>query len=384
MELKRLAIITTHPIQYNAPLFKLLSERNKIMIKVFYTWEQSFENKVFDPGFNTIRSWDIPLLEGYQYEFVKNVSSKPGSHHFMGIVTPNLITTINDWKPDFLLVLGWSFYSHLAVIRYFKGKIPVYFRGDSTLLDEYNKFSVKKTVRRVCLKFIYKYIDKAFYTGTNNKEYYLKHGLKTNQLVYAPHSIDNIRFSKEGNKQNLRQKLGISDIDKIILFAGKFEKKKNPLLLIQAFKNIENKNLHLVLVGNGKLENDIFTEATSIHNIHILPFQNQSQMPDVYTMADVFVLPSKGPGETWGLAINEAMASRKAVLASDKCGCSVDLIQNNINGYVFESDNLSDLEEKLELCIQNCETFGVVSQKIIKDWSLERTANCIEEELLLN
>lgn len=65
--MKRLAIITTHPIQYNAPLFKLLTQRNNITIKVFYTWGKSVLENKYDPGFKKNIEWDIPLLDGYGF-----------------------------------------------------------------------------------------------------------------------------------------------------------------------------------------------------------------------------------------------------------------------------------------------------------------------------
>src|SRR4051812_18865346 len=96
----RLAIVTTHPIQYYAPIFKLLSKRGKIAIKVFYTWgESGFTNK-FDPGFGKIIEWDVPLLDGYEYEFLENIANDKGSHHFNGIVNPDIINTIEKWKAD--------------------------------------------------------------------------------------------------------------------------------------------------------------------------------------------------------------------------------------------------------------------------------------------
>src|SRR5438067_5308801 len=121
---KKLAIVSSHPIQYNAPFFKLLAERKKIEVKVFYTWSQAKE-KVYDPGFGREREWDIPLLDGYEYEFVTNTSKNPGSHHFKGIKNPDLINKIEAWGATALLVFGWSFQSHLKCIRYFKNKIPV-------------------------------------------------------------------------------------------------------------------------------------------------------------------------------------------------------------------------------------------------------------------
>src|SRR5215217_7645662 len=138
----RLAIVTTHPIQYYAPVFKLLTERKRVDVKVFYTWGTSAQHK-HDPGFGRTIDWDLPLLEDYDYEWLENTSGNPGSHHFKGIINPDIIDRINAYQPGAILVFGWAYSSHLKVLRYFKGKVPVWFRGDSTLLDESN--SIKAT-----------------------------------------------------------------------------------------------------------------------------------------------------------------------------------------------------------------------------------------------
>src|SRR5205085_10349086 len=98
--MKRLAVITTHPIQYNAPLFRLIAARNKIELKVFYTWSQSAAGNIYDPGFGIEKKWDIPLLDGYEYSFVENISGKPGSHHFKGVVNPALVREIKEYDPS--------------------------------------------------------------------------------------------------------------------------------------------------------------------------------------------------------------------------------------------------------------------------------------------
>src|SRR5258708_7201810 len=131
----RLAIITTHPIQYYAPVFKLLQERQQLTIMVFYTWGEGAEVK-YDPGFGATIAWDIPLLDGYPFTWVYNTACDPGSHHYKGIINPGLIQQVQQWEADAILVFGWAYQSHLKCLRYFKGRIPTYFRGDSTLLDE--------------------------------------------------------------------------------------------------------------------------------------------------------------------------------------------------------------------------------------------------------
>jgi len=345
--MKRLAIITSHPIQYNAPLFKLLHKRNIISIKIFYTWSQTEKGAIYDPGFGKQIEWDIPLLEGYDYTFVKNTAKKPGTNHFKGIVNPTLNMEIEEWKPDAILIFGWAFNSHLKCLRYFHNKVPIFFRGDSTLIGE--RWGIKLLIRTLFLKWVYTHIDIALYVGSNNKRYYERHGLKESQLFFAPHAIDNNRFNS--NKEEFtsralswRKDLGIKEAEIVFLFAGKLEPNKNAELLIKAFKKLTNKkNVHLIIVGNGFMEKRLKQRYSSIPNLHFIDFQNQSRMPIVYHLGDVFVLPSKGPVETWGLAINEAMACSRAILVSDRCGAAVDLVNNGINGFIFKNNNSSHL-----------------------------------------
>ena len=387
--MKKLAIISTHPIQYNAPIFKLLNERKKIEIKVFYTWGESVLFKKFDPGFKKEIKWDIPLLEGYEHTFVNNTAKNPGSHHFWGIKNPSLIHEIEFWQADCILVFGWRFYSHLKCIRYFKNKIPVYFRGDSTLLDTKDK-PIINFFRHLLLKWVYKNVDKAFYVGKANKAYFKKFGLKENKLVFAPHAIDNFRFSNDFSI-SYKKTLGIPLDSIVILFAGKFESKKNPFLLLDAFHQIKNKNVHLLFVGNGELENEIIDRINNKNyqdqnRIHLLPFQNQSEMPSVYQSSDIFILPSSGPNETWGLSVNEAMAAGKAIIVSDKCGCHLDLIVDGLNGFVFKSNDKNSLIESMLQTIDKNKfiSMGKESKRIISNWTFNTIAETFENTIINN
>ena len=382
--MKKLAIISTHPIQYNAPLFRLLSERKNLTIRVFYTWGRAVLENKYDPGFGKHITWDIPLLEGYDHVFEKNISTDPGSHHFKGIDNPELINDIKAWKADAILVYGWSFKSHLKLMRYFHGKIPVLFRGDSISTALANP--IKNVLRNLFLRWIYKHVDVAFYVGTKNKNYFKKNGLLPHQLIFAPHAVDNQRFIgttiNRTNSSTWRNQLGISDSAITILFVGKFEPKKDPQILKKAFSEVSQTGLHLIYVGNGVLESELKDGIVDAANIHFIDFQNQQKMPEVYALADLVVLPSKGPGETWGLAINEAMAAGKAVLVSDACGCAEDLVEESLNGYIFKHGDVSDLVNKLKILTTNKEILqkmGTRSADKISNWSLQEVATSIEK-----
>ncbi len=388
----RIPIITTHPIQYNAPMFKMLRERGQITIRVFYTLSQ-FKDEVRDEGFGRTINWDIPLLEGYDHIFNENISFNPSTKHRKGIINPTLIREIEDWKPDSVLVYGWNFVSHFNVMKYFKGKIPVLFRGDSTLLDE--KTGLRQIARRLYLRKVYRNIDYALYVGTRNKEYFKAHGLKEEQLIFAPHAVDNDRFFDSPEKKyeeqagQWRRELEFRDDDLVILFAGKFEPKKDPILLLKAFQNVNQQStidnhpspIKLLFVGNGQLETVLKTMAAGDPNVKFLPFQNQSKMPVVYRLGDIYCLPSKGPSETWGLAVNEAFACGKPSLVSDKTGCAVDLVKDSVNGYTFQAGSIEDLIRKINLFTDNknrLKEMGETGLETIQEWNYEKVCQGIE------
>lgn len=362
----------------------MLASEDKINLKVFYTWSQS-KNGVQDKGFGKKIEWDLPLLEGYRYEFVDNKAKKPGSHHFFGINCPELIDKVKAFSPDVVLVFGWNFKSHFKLMRHFKGKVPVWFRGDSTLLDETNRF--KKAVRRLVLKYIYRHVDKALYVGQRNRDYFLVHGLRSSQLVFAPHAIDNKRFfddkKYEKKAEAWRKELGYKKDDVVILFVGKLESKKQPDLLLESvisYNKEKTTRVKLLVVGNGILESELKEKSKKYEFVKFLSFQNQSIMPLVYRLGDVFCLPSKGPGETWGLAINESMACGVPVIVSDKVGCEKDLVNDDV-GYVFNYNYpnsllnvLKNLDKKVLL------EKGKEAQKQIQNYSFEEIVVAISKQ----
>jgi glycosyltransferase involved in cell wall biosynthesis len=388
MPQRKLAIVCTHPIQYCAPLFRALAQIDGIELRVFYTWSQVATDSIFDEGFGTQLKWDIPLLEGYAYRFVNNVSKRPGPDRFDGLATPTLTREIEAWQPDAVLIYSWSSASHLQALRHFKGRVPVLFRGDSTILDRRPWW--RMLLRRMFLKWVYSHVDVALSVGSNNRDYFVWCGVPPARIALAPHSVDTVRFAADAEAYaalaaRWRQELGISPDALVVLFAGKLQPKKNPILLVEAFRAVASRS-HLVFVGNGVLEEQLKAMAGPVPNIHFMPFQNQSVMPAVYRLGDVFVLPSQGPDETWGLALNEAMASGRPVIASSKVGGARDLVRLGENGWIFDSGNRVALEDVLRSAIdcgrQTLHAMGRSAQAESVRWSSEESARRISEAVL--
>jgi glycosyltransferase involved in cell wall biosynthesis len=142
----------------------------------------------------------------------------------------------------------------------------------------------------------------------------------------------------------------------------------------------------LIFVGNGEIESELKGQADRYDNVHFLPFQNQSLMPVVYRLGNAFVLPSQRPGETWGLALNEAMATGRAIIASSKVGGARDLVQPGTNGWVFESGDLDALGRALSRAV-DCKRAGLAAmgnaaQALGEQWSTEESARAIRDSVL--
>ncbi len=349
----RLAIVTSHPVQYYAPWFRFLAGTGWYDLKVFYLWDGGVRAQ-HDPGFGLAVRWDVPLLDGYAHEFVPNTSAQPGTAHFSGLQNPTLPTRLAAFDPRAALLVGYNYQSFLRLIfaRWpWRPRCPLIFRGDSHRLFP-RPDRPRERLRRALIAAVYRRFAAVLYVGHANREYFRWHGVPDERLFFSPHAVDNDRFAACADETRReaaawRASLGISPKDTLIMFAGKFEDKKRPLDLLSAFGKLGVENAALVFVGAGHLEGSLRARAAAMPNVYLAPFQNQSQMPRTYAAADLFVLPSHGHGETWGLAINEALCLGRPVIVSDHVGCAVDLVEPGRNGLVFPAGNVDALTAAL-------------------------------------
>ncbi len=380
---KRLAIIVSHPIQYYTPLYHRLAQRDDLAIKVFFTWHAG-ETAVEDRGFQMPFAWDIPLTTGYEFEAVPNVSFDPGTHHFLGLINPSLIERVMAWRPDVVQINGWAWVSHLLAMYAFRNKrIPTLFRGDSHLLDDRQQ-GPRWWIKRTLLKRVFSWPTCFLVVGAANRAYYEMFGVTSDRLYPCPHSIDVGRFAGSGAgfeqvAAQWRQRLGIADNQCVILFAGKFERKKRPLELMRAVQALSDSNIVLVIVGAGELEREVNALAAADPlRFRVLPFQNQSRMPEVYRIGDLFVLPSAF-GETWGLAVNEALACGRPVLVSDRVGCASDVVDASC-GRIFPWANTASLKTAIQEMTEDrnkLSQMGLMAAKKAWSFDIARTAAAV-------
>lgn len=403
----RLAVVLSHPTQYYSPWFRHLSGLTGLTIKVFYLWDFGIEQTV-DRGFGVSFAWDIPLLDGYEYEFVLNKSSDPGTHHFHGLKNPGITGAISSWSPDAILLFGYTYFSHLRILLSIRLRsIPILFRGDSHILDPAIglKAGVSKTLRRI----LFRRLDYCLAVGRANADYFMDSGVPSSSIVNVPHCVDNERFqeAEESVREDAarwRQELKIPDDHLVLLFAGKFEEKKQPVMLLEAYLQLIRKKksasshrsetkviesaskqypkISLLFVGHGPLEKQLTEIARDEagKTVFFAPFQNQSQMPMVYAAADIIILPSQGRGETWGLCINEAFNLGIPAIVSSHVGCGPDLVNHGETGWVFEAGNSDSLHQVLKEAIsdrQRLHKMGTAAKRHIENFSYESASNSL-------
>lgn len=380
----KLAVITSHPIQYYSPWFQYLEKYSDFDLRVFYLWDFGVTQKV-DRGFQQSLEWDIPLLEGYDYAFVPNHSRNPGTHHFRGLINPTLLTQVQNYAPDAVLMMNYNYASLYRFLwQWNRHKAPVLFRGDSHRLNA--PTGIKPWARRQFIAQVYRWFDACLYVGKANYHYFRYHQVPPDHLFFAPHAVDNDRFFAQADQasqqaREWKQTLGISQEQPLILFAGKFEDKKRPLDLLRAFRQANLVDVGLLMVGAGPLESALRVEAEGHANIYFAPFQNQSQMPRTYAAADLVVLPSYGVWETWGLVINEAMGMGRAVLTSTHVGCTEDLVHPYKNGLVFPAGDINALALALREAFADrnrLQQWGQASRRMVNQYSYRQVTTGLE------
>ena len=152
------------------------------------------------------------------------------------------------------------------------------------------------------------------------------------------------------------------------------------MLLLEAFQQLNVPKSRLIFVGKGILEDVLQQKAAGDSRILFLGFQNQQQMPVVYRLANVFVLPSKGPGETWGLSVNEALACDRPVLVSNKCGCAADLVVPGTNGLIFEAGDIGSLKTSMKKTVDMQYSVDAI-RSVVRRFCIQSIAEAVEQAL---
>jgi glycosyltransferase involved in cell wall biosynthesis len=213
--------------------------------------------------------------------------------------------------------------------------------------------------------------------GQRAREYYAHYGADPSRMFFTPHAVDNDFFqvhadSLRAERQRLRADWGIPSAAILFLFVGKLTVGKRPSDFIRSVGEAARRRPGTwgLVVGDGRLRSALESQvAAAGWPVRFAGFLNQTEMPKAYAASDALVLPS---AETWGLVVNEAMASGLPAIVSDQVGCGPDLVLGGKTGEVFACGSVGELASTLARLAGTPSTLvdlGVRAQRLVRRYS---------------
>ncbi len=350
-----------------------------------FFFSDSTLTKFKDDEFSKEIEWDVSLLDGYIARICPSATKNKIQDSIFHMPNWDIIKETAFGKYDVIWVHG---YAHLntwlaAIASFFSGT-KILIREEQTLLNgrPWYKLLLKTVLLRLLFRLTY-----GLYIGENNRRYFEHYGMASTRLFPARYCVDNDFFRGKGGeltarKKEIRSEFGFFDDAPVILFAGKFIEKKQPMLLIEAFARLRKElPCRLLMVGDGPLRQSMesLIRRLDVPDVVLTGFLNQTELPRAYAAADIFVLPSAYM-ETWGLVVNEAMNFSLPVVVTDKVGCAADLVKDGWNGFVVEHRNVDALKNAMKILVGDSKLrkeYGQRSLELVSRYSIKSCADDI-------
>lgn len=365
-----IGFITNIRAPYRSLQLSKYSELKNMNLTVYYT------NKTIDN-----REWEIKRANGFEEVDLDGIkiSNRYGyiNKGILNIIKQNDIIILGGYEQPTMIIIS-------LLCRLFKKKYILVFDGISTnrLID--NEKKIKKIVKQIIINNS----SAIMANGKVGKLYFKKIYNYPEEKIYNQYLtvdgdiINKLSKNKDIYRKNIREKMGISEDDKVLIYSGRLVSIKNVDSVIKAISKIDKKDIILLVAGGGELENELIELANSLNvRIIVTGFINeQTELFKHYFAGDALILPSS-VYEVWGLVINEAMYAGLPVLVSNICGCSLDLVNHGENGYLFNPNDISDIYKYIKKLLYEDDYvyMGKKSKEIISKWNFEESKNEFEK-----
>ena len=211
------------------------------------------------------------------------------------------------------------------------------------------KLNWRGKIRRRIAVWVYHTSDAVFAAGSRTRDFALTYAhIPSNKVFFALQS--SIDF---GNVPKIEYSFGIPDNAFTFLFLGRILKIKGLDYLIRAFEvvNRQYSDAFLLVVGEGPEFEPmkLLAETLNLRRYRFfgaIPDDNKEMKKTLYCACDTFILPSIIIGnyrESWGLVIAEAISTGMPIITTDAVGCSDDLVQEGINGFIVKNASVEEL-----------------------------------------
>ncbi len=331
----KVAIIYPSPAPYRERLFSKLSTLKGIDLTVYFCSSSSYNDLIFHS-------------EKYNKEFLKEL--------FPNLkFNPEIILKLVKNRPDIIIIWGWGFPT--AIISLF----TAFILNTTTILFSdtgipYRSFSHFTTFILNNIKKMIIFLPKSFICqGKLSQKYLLQLGAQDNQIKILPiNCIDTLNWWNKAheariNKKVIRKKYNINFNDKIILFLGMLEQRKNCEMLLEAFSILKDKliDIYLLIIGDGPQRSYLESKCLryNLSKVIFLGSRPYEELPEFCGISDCLVLPTLA--DHWPLVLIEGLASGLPIITTDRCGSAPELINNKGVVRIVNSHNIEELSEAI-------------------------------------
>ena len=208
------------------------------------------------------------------------------------------------------------------------------------------------------------------------------------RVTYLPNTVDSDLFypfsseKRQQQRESLAQNLGLKEDTRFILFAGRLHPQKQPLLLIRAIAALDDPNVHLLIVGEGELKDEIHAEITRLelsHRITLLGSLEQSKLADLYRVSSLFVLTSAYEGLARGSI--EALACGTPIVTT-RAGETPNFLTTE-SGIVCEEQTPMAIANALRTVLEHPKNYSPEACiQVVKPYNARDVVHGIYSELL--
>ena len=351
----RLAVVVSHPIQHFAPWHREVARLPDVDLRVFFCCDWGLR-EYFDPQFQVNLKWDIPLLEGYDHEFLP-IESRPKRLGFWEVDNPSVGTALARFRPHVVQVFGYARRTNWRVVSWARrNAASVLLYSDSNAKSEVVWW--RRAAKSVIVRWFYGHVDGALYCGDNNRLYHMNYGLPSERLFPGGLPVDRARLLKSVPDRALmrsavRERHGIPPDSFVVMSCGKYASHKRPIDLAQAVGTLGRKGAPVwaLLVGEGPERERIeaYCQSTGTRNVTLTGFVNQQAIGEYYAASDALAVTSEIDAHP--LTVTEASSFGLPILVSDRVGCigTQDTARPDENAIVYPCGDSERLASAVDL-----------------------------------
>jgi glycosyltransferase involved in cell wall biosynthesis len=376
----RLLVVATHPIQYQAPLYRCLASSQVVDLSVVFLTDFGMTPS-FDAGFDQYLAFDVPLTDGYDHTFLSTGCTRQQGR--WSLPSSGLWSRLSRKHCDVVLIHGYASVASWATCLVATAHgTPYMLRGDTRWETDVARPGTRRWAKQRLLGLLLRRAGACVAIGSSNQHFYRSFGVAVERIVMAPFSVDTDRFASEGaagraERAGMLQAIGLDPVLPTLCFAGKLQPHKRPLDVLAALDRMTSP-ANLIVIGEGPLRAEVAKTAAGLSTVRVLGFLNQSAIGRWFGACDVIVLPSEV--EAWGLVVNEAMAAGAVPVVSSAVGCGPDLVSSS-GGVVYPVGDIAALADALDNLVADPRTLAMASattRTVSEEHSLAATARGYE------